>query len=268
MNIITDTHIHSHHSSDAVNSINEIAREAVNKQIEIICITDHIDIDYPGDILFNKLDSRAYLSEIEKARSDTGDDITILTGLEIGIQPHLANSTASFAEEFKPDFIIGSTHCVKGEEISRTGLFHNRSKIEAYNRYFEAMLENIHSIEAFDSLGHLDFVERYYPGTNRELVYREHNEIIDEVLKLLIKKDKALEINTSGFRYKLGKPHPSKEVLTRYAQLGGKLITIGSDSHHSRDIGSGFDQIYTILKNAGFTSYFYYRKRTPFELPL
>lgn len=265
--IKTDTHIHSIHSSDAISTMEEIAQVAMQKKLATICLTDHIDVDYPNSIDFNRLDPHDYLRNIKEVQERYAS-LRILTGLEIGLQPHLQESTDQIVKRFDPDFVIGSIHCVFAEEISHHGLFKERNKIQAYERYFEAMLQSIQIINNYDSLGHLDFVERYYHSPDKLLYYADHREIIDEVLKHIIANDKAIELNTSGFRYKLGQAHPSNEILIRYRELGGYLITIGSDAHRAIDVGADFNLAEDILHMCGFKEYYYYEKRKPVGIML
>lgn len=266
-NIIADLHIHSIHSSDAESTMSENCLSAINKGLKIIGFTDHIDIDYPGDVVFSKIDRDKYLSDIASVVTEFNGKLEILTGLEIGLQPHLKESTSKFIEEFNVDYIIGSTHCVSGEEISRDGLFKNRTMIESYDRYFEAMIENIKTID-FDILGHLDFVERYYPSDDRVIKYANHSDLVDEILTLVIRYGKSLEINTSGYRYKLNKPHPSFDILRRYKELGGEFISFGSDSHRAADIAADFDKVREMVCFLGYKYYFYYSGRKPKALVL
>ena len=97
----------------------------------------------------------------------------------------------------------------------------------------------------------------------KKIDYDEFQEILDEILIQLIKKDKGIEINTSGIRYGLGMPHPNKEIIKRYKQLGGKIITMGSDAHKINDLGADFDVAGSILMDAGFQEISVFHNRTP-----
>lgn len=265
-NIITDMHLHSNYSTDAKDSMEAVINGAYEKGLKIIALTDHIDIDYPEIGYEFVFDLPKYKDDILYLREKYKDKIEVLSGLEIGLQPHIVGEIDKIVDFLKPDFIIGSTHCVFKEEISSKGLFKNRTMIESYDRYFEAVIENITCCDDFDSLGHIDFVERYYPADEKILDYKKHKTLIDKILGLVIKKEKAIEINTSGFRYRLGKTHPSIEIIGRYRELGGKLLTIGSDSHRVEDIAADFDKVQKILKQLNIDTYHYFKKRTPVAL--
>ena len=42
---------------------------------------------------------------------------------------------------------------------------------------------------------------------------------------------KGIELNTGGFKYGLGHPNPCEDIIKRYKELGGEIITLGSDAH-------------------------------------
>ena len=98
--------------------------------------------------------------------------------------------------------------------------------------------------------------------------YEDYNDIIDDILHLLIENDKALEINTGAFKFGLLEPNPCIATIKRYKDLGGSLITLGSDAHRTTQIGVGYDKITGILKECGFNSYFVYKNRKPVEYEL
>ena len=99
------------------------------------------------------------------------------------------------------------------------------------------------------SYGHIDYVIRYAPGTNQDYSYSNYQYILDELFSTLIRHDKALEINTAGFKYGLGQPHPQIDVLRRFREMGGERITIGSDAHKPEHIAFDFTRTEEILKS-------------------
>ena len=90
-----------------------------------------------------------------------------------------------------------------------------------------------------------------------------YKEIIDEILRYLIDKGIGLELNTSGFRYGLGHPSPHEDILERYHDLGGEIITIGADAHSPEYFAYEFTKAQNILKKCGFTYYTYFKERRP-----
>ena len=111
-------------------------------------------------------------------------------------------------------------------------------------------------------------VVRYHPEKNRYSDYREHLEIIDEILKLLIRLGKGIELNTAGYKYGLGHPNPGEDILKRYRALGGEIITTGSDAHKPEHMAYCFDRLGSLLKSCGFSHYTVFRNRKPEFIPL
>ena len=91
---------------------------------------------------------------------------------------------------------------------------------------------------------------------------------MDAILKYLVKKDIGLEVNTGGFKYGLGTTNPCPEIIRRYKELGGKIITLGSDAHEPNYLAYEFDKAAELIRSCGFSSYFIFKNRIPTELPL
>jgi histidinol-phosphatase (PHP family) len=134
--------------------------------------------------------------------------------------------------------------------------------------YFESILENLSEFSEMDAYGHLDYVVRYGPNQNREYSYGRYQDILDEILKTLIRRQVGLEINTGGYHYGLGEPNPCINIIKRYRQLGGEILTIGADAHSPDKIGYGFDLAAEVLKECGFSYYTVFRNRKPEFIPL
>ena len=129
--------------------------------------------------------------------------------------------------------------------------------------YFESILENIATDADYDVYGHIDYVVRYGPNKNAKYSYSKYSDIIDEILRRLIAKGKGIEINTAGFKYGLGHPNPTEEIICRYRELGGEIITIGADGHKPEHVAYDFNKVPDILKAAGFKYYTVFKDRKP-----
>ena len=97
----------------------------------------------------------------------------------------------------------------------------------------------------------------------RRYSYKQYADIIDEILKLLIEKGKGIEINTGGFKYGLGHPNPTEDIIARYRELGGEIITVGADAHKPEHVAFDFEKVSGILKEAGFSYYTVFKNRKP-----
>ena len=204
----------------------------------------------------------------QELKEKYGAQIELLFGLELGLQPHLKKEIPALADSMDFDFLIGSTHVVDRMDPYEDIYFQGRTEYESYHRYFEVLLENLKTFSCFDSCGHLDYVVRYGPNQNRNYSYTAFREILDEILKTLVDKQIALECNTAGFKYGLGHPNPTEEILRRYRELGGELLTLGSDAHQPKHLAYDFARAGELLKTCGFQYYTVYKKRQPVFLPL
>ena len=258
-----DMHIHTHFSGDSDANPYEIAKKACELGLDGICFTDHLDIDYketPG--LFD-LDIPSYKNEIFEVREQFKERLNIGWGIELGLQPYLAEKNAQIITQFPFDFVIGSTHVVKQADPYYPSFYEGKREDDCYLEYFEETLKNAQSNVDFDVYGHLDYVVRYGPNKNKYYSYHKFADIIDEILRTLINKGKGIELNTAGFKYGLGHAHPTLDTLKRYKELGGEIITIGSDGHKPEQIAWDFEKVPSILKEAGFDYFTVFKNRTP-----
>lgn len=225
-----DTHLHSCFSTDSAMKIQEAiaaARSVGNK----IIFTEHMDLDYPGEPGAFEFNVNDYFKEYNGFRN-----AKVLLGIEIGMQPSAHRRNAQIAQNNPFDYVIGSIHIVDNVDIYRKEYYALRTKQETYQRYLEVMRDCVKAYDDFDSLGHIDYISRYAAYDEPEIWIEDYPELIDEILELIIQKEKVIEINTR----RLDNPN-SVEALTkiykRYKELGGKYVTIGSDAHRASEIG-------------------------------
>lgn len=254
-----DYHMHTSFSADSDTTPEEMIQAAIQKGLQTICITDHHDIDYVGFLL----DFEAYIPALQELREKYRDKIEVLIGMEFGMQPHLGGQLKQLTERYPFDFVIGSLHSIDGKDPYHGEIFLDKTDESVYRRAFELTLENIRKSPDFDSLGHMDYVVRY--GTNREqeYSYQKYADYLDEILKYLIQNGKALELNTAGWKYGLPFAHPHMDILKRYKELGGEMITIGSDGHCPEHVAYDFSKVKEYLGMCGFKYYTEFRQRTP-----
>ncbi|MEG0805136.1 MAG: histidinol-phosphatase HisJ family protein [Lachnospiraceae bacterium] len=266
--MIWDTHIHSHFSSDSTTAPEAQIESAIQKNLPGICFTDHCDLDYPLDPTKFQLDFDSYFATLKSLSEKYASQIEVCIGVEMGLQPHLCSEIHSILNQYPFDFCIGSSHIVNLREPSLPSFYKGRSQHSAYRSYFESILENLTVFSDFDVYGHLDYVVRYGPDKDLGFSYSAYADILDEILKQLIQKGKGIEVNTGGYRCGLLRTNPGKDVLTRYKELGGELITIGSDGHTPDKIALEFERIPLLLKSCGFSYYCVFKNRRPIYLKL
>lgn len=257
-----DTHMHCKFSGDSTTEPEDMILSAVQKGLDGICFTDHIDYDYPGPVSFQFL-PKEYFKTLKPLSMKYQNRITVHIGVELGLQPHLKQRYEEFLTKGDFDQVIASSHVVHGFDPYYPEFYKGKTEEEAYHEYFESILENVSIFEDFDVYGHIDYVVRYGPTKNANYTYEKYQDIIDEILIALIAKGKGIELNMAGFKYGLGHPHPTEAVLKRYHELGGEILTLGSDAHAKEHVAYDYNKLYGLLTNAGFSHYTVFQKRKP-----
>lgn len=258
-----DYHMHTALSIDCKASIDSQIETAIAKGFNEIAITDHLEFDLLEGKWDVTLDLPSYIETLKSYKEKYREHILIRLGVEVGFETAYKKEVELLLKNNPFDFIICSTHKCEGQELYYGDFFIGREQKEAYKAYFDHALETIKVFDDFDVYGHLDYVTRYGDYRIKILTPSDYQEQIDELLKLLIKKDKGLEVNTSGIRYGLGQFNPQIPILRRYAELGGEIITIGSDSHYNHHVGFLWEEAALMLKNIGFKYYSTFEKHEP-----
>lgn len=271
--IQADMHMHTWFSTDSEACPRDMADEAVRKGLKSICFTDHFDKD---DLEWGEegiFDVDAYFVEMQKLQEEYAGKLNIRIGIELGLRTYLKDYYEELTKKYPFDFVIGSVHNVPYKKDAEGNilytdpaaekLFTDRTDKEAYRLMMETTLENVRTSDCFQTLGHLDYVVRYGKSREKEYSYTDYADIIDEILKLLIEKEMGLEVNSAGLKYGLPFAHPHPDVLKRYRELGGEIITIGADAHKPEHIAYDFAKAEEILKSCGFKYYTEFFEQKP-----
>ena len=284
MPILTDSHMHTHFSTDSEAPMEEMIVSAIQKGLTNICFTDHQDFDYPD---MPDLPEGAFMLDVDSYRKEwnslrdryEGEKVSLPDGttapfhlrfgVECGMQKCCADKNSQLVSAHPFDFVIASQHLCGGMDAYYPE-FHQLYPDTAaiFHQYLEETYENIQAFPNFDSLGHLDYMIRYCTSIGQTYDMKNEEEIIRAILEYLIKKDKALEVNSASYRKGMSEPNPRREVLSIYKEMGGKLLTIGSDAHNPHDIAADFNRVSDLLTSIGFQEYVLYEKHTPVSLPL
>ncbi len=263
MRINYDFHLHSDFSGDCSTPASQMIGQAVRLGLEGLCFTEHEDPDAPPSDCDFSVDFAAYFSRMEELRGQYRGQLRILIGMEFGLMPHLPETLRALLAQRPFDFVIASQHFVGGKDPYYPSYFEGRSERACYEEYFRVMYENLLLFDpsSFDTLGHMDYIVRYGPGRGRDYTYAAYADYIDPILRYLIEHGKCLEVNTCGFRYGPGEPNPCTDVLRRYRELGGELITVGSDAHAPEYLCYGFERAAELLTGLGFRYYTVFERR-------
>lgn len=270
--IRSDCHLHSSFSSDSDTPMEHMVLRGIKLGLTSMCMTEHLDYDYPPNEegLDFLLDFDSYYKEYLRLKDKYQDKIELLFGIELGLMPHLDARYQKVTDSYDFDFVIGSSHLVDGMDPYEPEYFQKYDSRQGVRRYFESIYENITGCRHVDYqvYGHLDYVIRYAPDKNTFFHFADYQDILDEILIALIKSEKGIEVNTAGLKYGLGQPNPHIDILKRYRELGGSILTIGSDGHKPEHMAYDFHKLPAILKEAGFDHYTLFRKRKPYEIPI
>ena len=241
-----DYHMHSTVSFDGKDTPEKMVQAAVNAGLKEICFTDHIDHEINVEKEIMVFDQKDY----DAAYTGLGaEGLKIRFGVEYGLKP---GNQAQFREDLKRrdfDFVLGSIHMVNEMDVYLEPYWSQWDIPTAYREYLEETYACVRAHEDFDVLGHLTFISKGRANPTKELLrYGDHREIVDEILKELVRKGKGMEINTSGVD-RCGGYLPTPDFLRRFRELGGEIVTIGSDAHTFDRVGQYSREACAILKD-------------------
>ena len=268
-----DYHTHTIFSDDSEYPMEECVKDAIYLGIKEICFTDHVDYGVKYDLKDLKpeevegkilnVDFEKYFAELDRVRELYKDEISIKNGLEFGIQKHTISKFENLFEKSPLDFVIMSVHEIDDKELWDHSFQDGKTEEEYYRLYFENIYYLVQNYHNYSVLGHLDLLKRYdeKDGYNP---FVENKEIITKILKYIIADGKGIELNTSTKKYHLDDLMPSRDILRLYLELGGEILTIGSDSHSKKDLlNSHIEELKQELKDIGFKKFCTFEKMKP-----
>ena len=271
--MLCDYHLHTNYSDDSSYLLEDLVKDAIVMGLNEICITDHVDygikldwdelekIQHDSKEIVTNVDYPKYYTEIRNLQEKYKDKILIKLGMEFGVQKHTIEKYNTLFNLYPFDFIILSCHQVDDQEFWNQDFQKGKTQEEYNKKYYQEILELVKKYKNYSVLGHLDMIKRYdkagdYPFENVK-------DIITEILKIVIQDRKGIEVNTSSHRYKLPELTPSRDILKLYKDLGGKIITIGSDTHQKEHLGAYIEYSRKELKKLGFEDYCTYEGMKP-----
>ncbi|MDQ0352186.1 histidinol-phosphatase (PHP family) [Alkalibacillus filiformis] len=254
-----DNHMHSNFSADCEASMEDMIEAGIKSGVKELSFTEHIDYDYPDRSIVFDVDLQRYDEKIKEMQAAYKNKINIRKGIELGLQPHLSERYNQLLNEENFDFIIASMHTTDQKDLHSGNLFEGQTLNEAYEKYYTELYECVRDFDQFSILGHLDLVTRYKyePGVYHFL------DVIEEMFKIIIPRGQGIEINTSGYKYNMNRLLPSRNILQLYYDMGGEIITVGSDAHKPERVGDRIDEGYHLLKDIGFKYVTTFQNREP-----
>ncbi len=276
--MLCDCHVHSAYSDDSFYPMKDVITDAIALGLDEICFTDHVDYgikkDWDDRETFTYRDGKPlanvdydrYFKEIKTYQDFYKDKINIKAGLEFGIQVHTISAYEKLFKKWPLDFVILSVHQVEDKEFWEGDYQRGKTQKEYIEGYYNEILNCAMTYKDYSVLGHLDHIVRY--DQNGIYPFEKIEELIASILKVAIRDDKGLEFNTSYVRYGLKDTTPSIAILKLYRDLGGKIITIGSDSHKKEHLGFKIRESKELLWHLGFKEYCTYKDMRPLFHPL
>lgn len=271
--MLADYHVHTEFSDDSNYPMEQVIKDAIDMNMDEICFTDHVDYgikddwDSPTPILYRgeeplaNVDYPVYVSKIRELQETYAGRITIKMGLEFGMQVHTIPKYEALFDRYPFDFIILSVHQVEDQEFWMQDFQRGRSQKEYNERYYEELLHLVKAYDNYSVLGHMDLITRY--DTCGVYPFEKIKPLVSEILQIVISNGKGLEFNTSYHRYGLQDTTPCAEILKLYQKMGGRIITIGSDSHKPAHLGAYFEEAKQLLRSLGFGHFCTYDKMRP-----
>lgn len=272
-----DNHNHSQFSFDGGRtSVGKTVNSAIGKGLAGVCFTDHCDFFVPPmkaqheEYVPEVFDVEARNTEIDKVNAKCPQDFHVFKGMEIGVQKSERDKIAAHLEKYSFDEIIASVHYLDDTDPFWGGYYEGKTWRYAYGHYLETLYDEMVWLgDRFDIMGHYDYVTRYAPYPECSILYKDFPDILDSMLRYLAENGKALEINTKTYQdFKGRTPVLDKNILIRYRELGGEIISLGSDSHDADRVGFNFERTAALVSRCGFRYLAHFDKRKPVMLPI
>ena len=222
-----------------------------------------------ADIVPEYFDVGQQQAEITRVQEIMGDRVKILKGIEIGMYEECHAEIRKVLSENSFDQVLASVHYIEKTDPYYGGYYEGKDWKQAYGMYLETIHREMTWLKDFDIMGHYDYIVRYAPYPVTSIRYRDFSDIFDEMFLYLIQEGKALEINTKSYEGHRGRiVELDGDVLLRYREMGGEIISLGSDSHEPSRVGAGFTHHAALLKSLGFRWTAHYESRRLVQLAL
>ncbi len=283
--MLADYHVHTIYSDDSIYPMEEVVKDAISLGLNEICFTEHVDygikrdVGDPRGILYRPGDAGEpewmpaihpdypkYVAEISALQEKYRGRIRLKTGMEFGVQQETIPEFEALFSRYPFDFILLSVHQVGNKELWNGRFQEGKTQAECYFGYYEELLALVQKFKHYSVLGHLDLISRY--DKKGGFPFAQVAPQITQILKTVIADGKGIEVNTSSARYGLSGMTPSREILTLYRDLGGQILTIGSDSHKKAHLGAHLAETQRELKALGFDCFHTFQNMVPIAHPL
>lgn len=274
MNLI-DCHTHTNNSPDGESCPDAMALKAASLGLSAYAITDHCEVNRWFSYEYynnapNEYDTYGFGESFEKSMSDNtrlknkySGRLNVLCGIELGQAVQKLALSDEIISDKRLDFVIGSIHQIIDCDDFAFLKYDNENVYPYLDEYFNELYK-LCVWDKLDILAHLTYPLRYITGEQCiEVDMTRYEEIIRQCFKTLIQNGKGIEINTSGYRQKYGKPLPDLYWVKLFHEMGGEIISLGSDAHRTSDLGKNLSDGAELALSAGFKYLCYFQERKP-----
>ena len=254
---LCDYHTHTYFSFDGDPDATHDAmcKRALEVGLSDIAFTDHCDINGEVEGLYAPYDAdRAFNAMMEVKEKYKKKNLNVICGIELGNATQYPEAAAAVLAAHPYEFVIGSLHNLR-DVPDFCLLNYDRMPHPLIGRLFDRALDETIEMVQFPgitTLGHFTYMHRYITRAGKALSFKPYMEKIEHLYRTVIAKDVALELNVSTLWQGLGIAMPTMDLLKFYKDCGGKLVTIGTDSHAMQSLGKPIRKGYAILETVGF----------------
>jgi histidinol-phosphatase (PHP family) len=252
-NLPLDAHLHTELSPDSMVPLELYAAQAARRGIREIAITDHLDF-MPGAPAYEYADYADRERMVRGAAERWAGKVTIRFGVELTYESRYEDLIREHLRTHSYDYAIGSVHATSDGPYAKSRIasfVSGKSLAEAVAPYFGEVAAAIRS-RLFDTLGHLDQCKLWMLPWFSTADYAAAPELYEPLLVALVESGTALEVNSSGLRHRTGETYPGPWVVSRFRELGGERVTMGSDAHLPESFAFGLEEACQIVAAAGF----------------
>lgn len=260
--IMIDTHTHCYHSQDSRAPARDMIEGAIAKGLQYIALTDHYDLDMLGFPQVPQIDLPRHFEELTILKEQYKGKIQLAIGIECGWAKDVQDDYARNLAPYKLDMTINSVHMIDGKDCYAEGYYDDLPMDKCYDDYLNSVIDSLSAPYRFDSIGHLGYIMRKAPYPDPIMKYTQFGDKLDHILRTIIDKGVALEVNTHTKNLPI-RCLPTIEILTRYREMGGELLTFGSDAHQPIRLADKYDETMERLKVLGYKYIFKYLSHEP-----
>ena len=260
-----DYHIHSDISADCGATMRQMANAARRLGLKEICFTEHLDLDFPADIDFN-FDFDVFDRSIDAVRKEF-PELRIAKGVEAGLDMRTRDALSALLSKTELDFVIGSVHVVLGRDPYEKEFWEAYERRHIFEAYLHACEQCAGQCGFYDVFGHLGYISKFCPYPDSLLRLCDFPDAVDTILETLVRNGKGLEVNTNGL-YMTPSVMPELPIVERFLELGGEIVTIGSDAHYQNVVGHAVANTLDALKGIGLKYICAFDKQQPRFIPI